>query len=391
MRPRSKSSFSDKRVGWPMRILLLASAPRSLINFRGPLIEALLARGHEVHAAAPFQDADEAIAERLRCLGVAVHAVPLQRTGMSVPSDLRALLSLVRLLRRTATDVVIAYTIKPVVYGMIAASVAGVRQRFSIITGLGYLFADDEDDRRRLTQLLAKFLYRRAFARTSKVFFQNPDDEALFRRLRILPPGLPSVVVNGSGVDTSLFNVVSFPGARITFLLMAQLIGAKGIREYAAAAAEVRRSHPEARFLLAGGREGRADGIPLSELEAWERDGTLKWLGRLDDVRPAIADAHVLVLPSYYREGTPRSVLEAMAMGRPVITTDSPGCRETVRHGENGFLVPVRETAPLADAMRRFLEDPSMIERLGQAGRQIAEARYDVHAVNSVMLAEMGL
>jgi glycosyltransferase involved in cell wall biosynthesis len=117
----------------------------------------------------------------------------------------------------------------------------------------------------------------------------------------------------------------------------------------------------------------------------------LKWLGRLDDVRPALARAHVFVLPSYYREGVPRSVLEAMAMGRPVITTDSPGCRETVKHGENGFLVPVRETAPLVHAIRRFLDDPPMIARLGQAGRRIAETRFDVHKVNSIMLAEMGL
>jgi glycosyltransferase involved in cell wall biosynthesis len=310
---------------------------------------------------------------------------------MSVPADLRALLSLVRLLRRTAPDIVIAYTIKPVLYGMIAASLAGVKQRFAIITGLGYLFADDKHGKRRLMQLLALALYRRAFARTDKVFFQNVDDEALFRRLGILRPELPSVVVNGSGVDISQFNVAPFPRAPITFLMISRLIGAKGIREYAEAAAEIRRSRPETRFLLAGPHEKQPDSIHPSELAAWEQNGTLKWLGRLDDVRPAIAGAHVLVLPSYYREGIPRSVLEAMAMGRPVITTNSPGCRETVRHGENGFLVPVRESAPLADAMRRFLDDPSIIERLGQAGRRIAETRYDVHKVNSVMLAEMGL
>ncbi len=374
-----------------MRVLLLASEPRSLIHFRGALIEELLARGHEVQAAAPPQDANEPTAERLRTLGVAMHTLPLQRTGMSVSSDLRSLVALVRLLRRAAPDVVIAYTIKPVVYGMIAASFAGVKQRFAMITGLGYLFSDDRNTKRRLAQLLARSLYRRAFARTDKVFFQNPDDEELFRRSRILPDGLPSIIVNGSGVDTSQFNVAPFPAAPITFLLMARLVGAKGIREYAAAAAEVRRSHPEAKFLLAGGREGDRDSIHLNELAAWERDGILEWLGRLDDVRPAIAAAHVLVLPSYYREGIPRSVLEGMAMGRPVITTDSVGCRETVREGENGFLVPARESAPLADAMRRFLEDPSMIERLGQAGRRMAEAKFDVHKVNAVLLTEMGL
>lgn len=374
-----------------MRILFLAGAPRSLINFRGPLIEALLARGHEVHTAAPFQDADEGIRQRLRDIGAAVHSVPLQRTGMSALSDLRTLSSLLGVIRRSAPDVVIAYTIKPVVYGMIAASIAGVKRRFSIITGLGYLFSGDPKGKQRLTQNLAKFLYSRAFARTDKVFFQNPDDEELFRRLRLLPPRLPSVVVNGSGVDTSLFDVAPFSDEPTTFLLMARLIGAKGVRHYAEAAAEVRRTHPEARFLLLGGLDEGPDSISAEEIAGWEQAGTLKWLGRLDDVRPTMAAAHVFVLPSYYREGVPRSVLEAMAMGRPVITTDAPGCRETVRHGENGFLVPARQTAPLADAMRRFLDDPSLIPLMGQAGRRLAEERFDVHAVNSVMLAEMGL
>lgn len=391
MRPVSGSIISGRRIGWPMRILLIGSEPRSLINFRGTLIEAFLARGHEVHTAASFEDADEAIADRLRSLGAAVHAVSLQRTGTSVLSDLRTLLSLFHLMRRSAPDVVIAYTIKPVVYGMVAASAAGVKRRFAIITGLGYLFSGEKRGKQRLTQRLAEFLYGRAFACTHKVFFQNPDDEALFRRLRLLPAGLPSVVVNGSGVDTAQFDIAPIPKEPVTFLLMARLIGAKGIREYVTAAAEVRRSRPETRFLLLGGREEGPDCIAPDELVGWEEDGIVKWLGRLDDVRPAIAGAHVFVLPSYYREGIPRSVLEAMAMGRPVITTDSPGCRETVTHGENGFLVPVRDTAALVNAMCRFLDDPSLIERMGQSARRIAETKYDVHCVNSVMLAEMDL
>lgn len=374
-----------------MRILLLASAPRSLVNFRGPLIEALLERGHEVHAAAPFDEADALVHRRLDDLGVVVHAFPLRRTGMSASSDLLALASLFRLMRQAAPDAVLAYTIKPVIYGMIAASIAGVERRYALITGLGYLFTEDRRGRTPLTQRVATLLYGSAFARTHKVFFQNHDDAALFRRLRLLPPRLPCVVVNGSGVDTAVFRVAPLPEGPMTFLLMARLIAAKGVREYAAAAARLRRSFPQARFLLLGGREEGPDSISPRELAGWEADGTLKWLGRLDDVRPVIASAHVFVLPSYYREGVPRSVLEAMAMGRPVITTDAPGCRETVQHGENGFLVPIREAGPLADAMRRFLEDPSLIPPYGRASRRIAETKFDVHAVNAVMLAEMGL
>jgi len=176
----------------------------------------------------------------------------------------------------------------------------------------------------------------------------------------------------------------------VRFLLIARLLRDKGIREYAEAAAHLRQAHPDAEFHLVGPHDSNPEAIGEAEVLAWQRAGQIIWHGRLDDVRPAIAAAGVYVLPSY-REGTPRSVLEAMSMGRPVITTDAPGCRETVEDGVNGYLVPVRDADALAAAMERFLVDPDLVRRMGARSRAIAVEKYDVHKVNAVMLEAMGL
>ena len=161
-------------------------------------------------------------------------------------------------------------------------------------------------------------------------------------------------------------------------------------RSYAQAAEQVRARHPRARFGLVGWIDDNPDAITQIELDRWVSAGTIEFLGRLEDVRPAIADCHVYVLPSYYREGIPRTLLEAMAMGRAIITTDAPGCRETVVDGENGFLVPVKSVSALVEAMERFIAEPTLAERMGRRSRQIAEEKYDVNEVNAHMLREMG-
>ncbi|MFA7488539.1 MAG: glycosyltransferase, partial [Lysobacteraceae bacterium] len=175
------------------------------------------------------------------------------------------------------------------------------------------------------------------------------------------------------------------------FLMIARLLGDKGVREYAEAARRIRVDHPQAIFRLVGWIDANPDTISQAELDAWVDAGVIEFLGKLPDVRAAIAEAAVYVLPSYYREGTPRTILEAMAMGRAVITTDAPGCRETVVEGENGFLVPPKSVDALVDAMRKFITDPSLAQRMGARSRQIAEDKYDVRKVNAVMLREMGI
>ncbi len=374
-----------------MTFLLIASFADSILSFRGPLLDALLARGLSVHVAAPDLPADSPMRQRLEARGILVHDIPLRRTGTNPLADATTLLHLWQLMRRIHPQFVLGYTIKPVIYGSLAALLAQVPRRFALVTGLGYLFQSEVDagDNRGRLRALVQPLYALALRCTHKVFLQNPDDQALFRTLGILQPATPSVVVNGSGVDVAEYDVAPLPAAP-HFLLIARLLGDKGVREYAEAARRIRAQYPDAVFSLVGWIDETPDAIAQQELDGWVADGTCNYLGRLSDVRPAIAACTVYVLPSYH-EGTPRTVLEAMAMGRAIITTDAPGCRETVVDGDNGFLVPVKAVDELAAAMQRFIEEPDLATRMGVRARQIAEEKYDVHRVNSVMLQEMGI
>lgn len=370
-----------------MPFLLIASFPESILTFRGALIDALLARGITVHVAAPGLGADSPVRTALEAKGAVAHEIPLKRTGTNPGADLILLWRLSWLMRRIRPAVVLGYTIKPAIYGSLAAWMVGVPHRFTLVTGLGYAFTGD---RKGVLTNLIQWLYGFALGKVHKVFFQNPDDQMLFRERGILSAGVPSIVMNGSGVDVDAFSVVSLPKTSLCFLMIGRLLGDKGVREYARAAQCVRELHPETRFQLVGWIDENPDAIAQHELDAWVAEGCIEFLGRLDDVRPVIADCSVYVLPSY-REGTPRTVLEAMAMGRPVITTDAPGCRETVVDGDNGFLVPPKSVDALVAAILCFVEDATLAPRMGARSRRIAEEKYDVHKVNDIMLREMGI
>ncbi|EIN5952517.1 glycosyltransferase family 4 protein [Vibrio cholerae] len=371
------------------RFLMIAGYPDSLLNFRGPLLNALLAAGLDVHVAAPDLPVSSEVRQRLEALGVQVHEVRLNRTGMNPLSDLGSLFNLWWLMRRLKPDFSLAYTIKPVIYGNVAAWLAEVPYRFALITGLGYAF-QGEAGQRSLLKRVVQNMYGFALAKVNKVFFQNPEDEALFYDQEILnSANRKTVVVNGSGIDVDSFTVVPFPETT-QFLLIARLLGDKGVREYVQAATKVRKQYPNTVFGLVGWIDENPDAIDGDELQSWVDSGVVKFYGRLADVKPAIADSSVYVLPSY-REGTPRTVLEAMAMGRAVITTDAPGCRETVVLGKNGFLVPVKSTDELAAAMIHFIDNPELVVAMGKESRLLAEEKYDVRKVNAHMLREMGI
>jgi glycosyltransferase involved in cell wall biosynthesis len=281
----------------------------------------------------------------------------------------------------------LGYTIKPIVYGGLAARVCGVPHRFALVTGLGQAF---DPDRPTWLRSLVGQLCRAALTGAEVVFFQNPDDERVFRRMGIMASHARSVVVAGSGVDTDEYRQATIP-PRPAFLMIARLIAAKGVREYVQAARRVRTLHPEVPFRLAGWIDQGKRAISEAELESWQKDGSIEFLGRLADVRQAISEASVFVLPSYYGEGTPRVILEAMAMGRAIITADSPGCRETVKEGVNGLLVPPRDVDALTTAMVRLVEDSVMVAAMGARSREIAVETYDVRRVNEVMLEAMSL
>lgn len=372
------------------KVFILGSLASSLRNFRGPLVSAFLEKGCAVDAGAPGLIKDKATSSWLSERGVNCHSVPLSRTGLNPLRDAYAVFSLVRLMMCGKPDYFFGYTIKPVIWGVIAASVAGIPNRIALITGLGYAFTGDAKGKRALVQKVAFTLYRFALRRSTLIFFQNGDDRSDFERLGLLPKGIPTFVVNGSGVDLKSFSPAPFPETSFGFLLIARLLGDKGIREYVTAASQVRIRYPNVQFHLVGGLDPNPDGISESEVRSWHDSGHIVWHGELRDVRPAISACHVYVLPSY-REGTPRTVLEAMAMGRPIITTDAPGCRETVAHGENGYLVPIKNVSALVEAMCRMIESPKQVAAMGLRSRVIVKEKYDVLKVNAQMLREMGL
>ncbi|WP_180058027.1 glycosyltransferase family 4 protein [Acinetobacter sp. YH12141] len=379
-----------------MKFLMISSFLPSVLNFRGKLLEAIASHGYDIHIMAPEFVSFPEEQRKLQALGYHLHEIPMQRTGTNPVADLKTLLATYSLIKKIKPDYVLSYTIKPVIYGILAAWLAKVPYRFALITGLGYAFQNVEHgSKRSFFQKVVHGLYQQALSHSHKVFFQNPDDLKLFQDLKLVKPHLPTVIVNGSGVNVTDFNVLPFPvntqnNPKLSFLLIARLLGDKGVREYAEAAKLIKQQHPEVEFHLVGWIDENPAAIQQSELDTWIADARLQYWGKLSDVRPAIAESSVYVLPSY-REGTPRTVLEAMAMGRAIITTDAPGCRETVIQGKNGFLVEIKSVTSLVDAMQEFIYNPKLIEQMGQRSREIALHKYDVHQVNRHMMQEMGL
>lgn len=378
-----------------MKFLMICSYLPSALNFRGKLLEAIANQGYEIHIMAPELSTFPDEYQQLQSLGYTVHDIPMQRTGTNPVADLKLLKNLYQQIRRIQPDYVLSYTIKPVIYGTLASWLAKIPHRFALITGLGYAFQNVESGKRSLFQKMVHGLYAQALKRSDKVFFQNPDDLNLFQDMHLLEAEKPTVVVNGSGVNVQDFDVLPLPQnsegtVKASFLLIARLLGDKGVREYAEAARIIKVRYPATEFHLVGWIDDNPSAISQAELDTWIADGRLKYWGKLSDVRPTIAESSVYVLPSY-REGTPRTVLEAMAMGRAIITTDAPGCRETVSHGVNGYLVGVKSIDDLVQCMQYFIEDPKLIEYMGQRSREIALNKYDVHQVNKHMMAEMDI
>ena len=367
-------------------VVLFGSYAPSLLLFRGPLISELVRRGHRVVALAPAVSPD--VRDGLKKLGAETIEVPVVNNSLNPIATVTSYRALVRLFRLLRPLGVIAYTVKPVTLGALAAARAGVPSIVALITGLGFAFTGGKEVKRRISRLVATGLYRLALRKCTAILFQNSDDQKHFDGLGLLPSDVPVSIVNGSGIDLEAYVPAPLPHAPI-FLMIARLLGDKGVREYGEAARLLKLRHPEARFLLVGYFDHSPDAISKAELDSMI-DGGIEFLGRMDDVRPAIAQSSVYVLPSY-REGTPRSVLEAMAMGRPIVTTDAPGCRETVEDGLNGFLVPPRRVDDLAAAMARFIADTGLAGTMGQRSRLLAERKYEAKAVAASICRAAGL
>lgn len=373
------------------KILVLGSHAESLIIFRQDMLKAF-ALQHEVVACIPEGKTSAitySVQEKLQAIGVRCRFIKLDRTGLNPYYDLGTIYALYKLFKQEKPDQVFAYTGKPVIFGSIAAKLAGVPQIYSMITGLGSYFIHT-DFKSRIVRGLMSSLYKVALSFNTKVFFQNPDDIADFAQHQIFNDYKRTVLTNGSGVNLDHFNAIPLPQDKISFLLTCRFILAKGVLEYLRAAEQIKQQYPHVEFLLVGWYETKAEAIQPTVIQEYVDKGIVKYLGKLEDVRPALAQTSVFVLPSY-REGTPKTVLEAMACGRAIITTDVPGCRETVVIGENGLLVPARDIASLHAAIEKFIINPTMITNMGQRSREIAVAKYDVKQVNRVIIEAMEL
>ncbi|VVB71508.1 Glycosyltransferase Gtf1 [uncultured archaeon] len=329
----------------------------------------------------------------MRALGAEPVDFSLSRTGMNPLRDLADMVRLALILRRQKPDMTFAYFTKPIIYGTLAAWMARVPRRFAMIEGLGYAFTPSEGVLSlKLCMLWGVIiqLYTTALKQTERVFFLNNDDLKDFSNCQIISTN-KAILLGGIGVDLDKWTPAPPVTKPVTFLLVARLLRDKGIQEYAKAAQLIKGRYHDTRFILLGSFDTHPGALSRREIEKWVAEGFLEWIEHVPDVRLWLAQASVFVLPSCYREGVPRSIQEAMAMARPVITTEAPGCRETVIHGKNGFLVPIRSAEALAAAMEQFIHQPELIDRMGQASRSMAEERFDVHKINHIILREMGI
>jgi glycosyltransferase involved in cell wall biosynthesis len=366
----------------PARVVVASRCAWTMHNFRLPLLQALARGGYTVKAVGAGGDGYDT---KLLAAGVDFEDVPVSRRGVAPLQDLRLMFRLVALFRRFRPRVFHAFTIKPAIYGTLAAALAGVPVRVVTITGLGHAFTTAPGALRGLVE----WLYRAALRRATLVYFQNNDDRALFLE-RGLVAAAKTRLIAGSGVDTRRFAEAPLPsaaGGAPRFLMVARLLREKGVAEYFEAAERVRATHPRAEFVLLGGLDTRnPSGFTRSEVEALTSRGAVRWENEVTDVRPFLAACDVLVLPSY-REGMPRSVLEAASTGRAAIVTDVPGCRDAVESGVTGLLVPPADPDALAVAIRRFVDEPGLIATMGAAARRRVVAGFDEQVVIAETMA----
>jgi glycosyltransferase involved in cell wall biosynthesis len=367
-------------------IAILAGYAPSLINFRGQLIKDLIHRHSCVYAIAP--DMDSETASVLIDYGARPISCGFDRVGLNPINDLVNLIRLTVVLHEIRCDLFIGYTIKPVVFGTIAAKISGIRNVYALITGLGYSFFG-ETKKQKLIGCVARMMYKLALRFCSGVIFQNRDDLLEFQSRSLLDHDKVTVV-NGSGVDLDWFSPVRIPDTGIRFLMIARLYREKGVFEYLRAAEVIKSSYPGVKIRLVGRIDGNPNSIDTKILTHLIDNEVLEYFEDSKDVREHIKESTVLVHPSY-REGVPRVVLEAMAMGRPIITTDAPGCRETVQHGVNGFLIKIRDSNALVNMMTRMIEEPQILALMGRRSREIAEARFNVHSVNHKIIEFLGI
>ena len=362
-----------------MKVVLFANTEWYLYNFRRSLALALQQSGYEILLISP----PGPYGQKLRDLGLRWEPLPMDRRSLNPLRELILFWHLWRLLRRERPSLVHGFTIKCAVYGALAARLARVPARVSAVAGMGYVFVSDELKARLLRPLVRGLLRRTLDGQKARLILQNPDDVALFQRAGLVEASRIRLI-RGSGVDCSRFIGRSSnrdQSKPMRVLLAARLLWDKGLAEFVDAARRLRAEGRVVEFLLAGDPDpGNPAAVPDATLRAWHEEGVVQWLGHVDDMPSLLASVDLMVLPSY-REGLPKSLIEAAACGLPLVTTDVPGCREVVCDEVDGLLVPPRDAKSLANAIARLQDDPALAQRLGEAARRKALAEFDEQIV----------
>ncbi len=365
------------RSGEGRRLLYVVNDPAFFLSHRRPVALGALAEGYDVHVATPVHA--ESV-ETIRALGLTHHPIPLSRGSRNPLGELRGLASLVRLMVRLRPDIVHNVTIKPVIWGGIAARVAAVPATVSAISGMGYVFIA-EGMRARALRAAVAALYRLALGgRDRRIIFQNADDRDAFAAMG-LRLDARAEMIRGSGVDLAEFAATPEPAGTVQVLMPARVLIDKGAVEFVDAARILRAEGVGAQFVLAGDPDlQNPANVPADLLARWKAEGLVTFPGHQRDIARLIRSSHIVVLPSY-REGLPKALIEAAACGRPVVTTDVPGCRDAIDPGRSGLLVPVRDARALAEAIRTLVEDSARRNAMGRAGRELAERAFRIEAV----------
>lgn len=368
-----------------MKIGVLSSDTQSLFRFRMDMMEEFLRNGYEVVALGPGPE--DTWIDKFKEEGIEYRQFFVDQNGTNPLKDIKTIKDIYKVIKEEKPDKIFAYQAKTIVYGSIAAKMNGIEEVYSLVAGLGSILRGT-GFKNNITKLILRLEYWIACKFNKKVFFHNVDDKNDFINMGLLKDN-KAVVVNGSGVNMEKFKPSDLPD-NVNFLFIGRLIKDKGILEYLKACEEVKSRYPEIGCLLVGHFDSNPSALKPEELQPYIDAGIIEYAGEQDDVRPYIEESSVHVLPSYH-EGTPKAILESMAMGRPIITTDAPGCRETVVEGINGFLVPVKDVSKLSEKMIWMIENKDKLEEMGQESFKICVDKYDVKKVNKVILDTMGL
>lgn len=369
-----------------MKILLIGNQASTIILFRKKLIEQLVSKDISVHILTMDNDREKFL--QISQLGATPEQYIFSRSGMNPLSDMVNTVSLSKKIKEINPDVVFCFFPKPVIFGTLAAKLAGVKYVYNLLEGLGFCYtAHKKKDsfKKRILKHIQTFLYKLTLPRSKKVLFLNPDD---YRDLIIHNKIAISdfEIIGGIGVNLNEYSYSLPDKTSLHFGMVSRLLVEKGVREFVEAAKIVKEKYPEVKFSIAGAIDDNPGGITREQLNVWKKEGHVDFLGQITDVKGYLTELSVFVLPSY-REGIPRSTQEAMSIGRPVITTDVPGCRETINHGLNGFMIPPWNVELLAEAMINFIVNPQQVISMGKESRRMAEEKFDENVATDKLIS----